>query len=179
MKGIVFTEFMAHVETHHGLVFLEDMIDECDAETKGAYTTVGTYPCSELVKLIGTLSEKTGEDISEIITGFGRQLAVSFKNSFPQYYKDDDYFDFVECVESRIHIDVRKLYPDAELPEFKTISRSGTELVVDYISARKLEHLALGLLEASAAHFDETVSVSMAPYMNGETRIVRFTIGRT
>ena len=178
MKGIIFTEFMAHVETHHGAMFLDDVIESCDAETKGAYTSVGTYPCMELVKLISVYSAKSGVDIPEIITGFGKQLAFIFKHRFPQYFEDADYFDFIEDVENKIHVDVLKLYPNAELPQFKTISRDDTTLVVDYISARKLEHLALGLFQGTADHFQETISVSMQPRTDAETHVVRFTVVR-
>lgn len=169
---------MSHVESNHGSVMLDDIIETSQTETRGAYTAVGTYPCMELVKLISALSEKTRQSVPDIIIGFGKQLAETFKHGFPQYFGEGDYFDFVECVESRIHIDVLKLYPDAELPRFNTISRSDDTLVIDYISSRNLEHLALGLLQGTAEHFGETVSISMVPFMDGETRTVRFEINR-
>ena len=178
MKGIVFTEFMDHVETHHGYQFLDDVIEASDTETKGAYTAVGTYPCSELVQLISVMSSKTGQQIPEIITGFGKQLAKTFKRDFPAYFEEDDYFDFVECVEHKIHVDVLKLYPDAELPRFETIERTADKIIIDYTSSRALEHLALGLFQGTAADFGESISIDMTTYTRDDLRIVRFEISR-
>ncbi len=178
MKGIVFTEFMEHVETHHGYQFLDDVIESSDAETKGAYTAVGTYPCSELVQLISVMSSKTGQQIPEIIIGFGKQLATTFKRDFPSYFEEPDYFDFVECVENRIHVDVLKLYPDAELPRFETIERTSEKIIIDYTSTRALEHLALGLFQGTAEHFGESISIEMQTYMRDDVRVVRFEISR-
>ena len=176
MKGVVFTEFMDHVETAHGPLVVDKIIETSDTQSQGAYTAVGTYPCAELVSLIVSLSQHSGIDVPEIITQFGESLAVSFKRDFPAYYEDVDYFDFVERVESHIHIDVLKLYPDAELPRFKTVSRDEDVLVIDYISSRSLEHLALGLLTGSARHFNKTANVSMRVFEDNGQRIVRFTI---
>lgn len=178
MKGIVFTEFMDHVEALHGFQFLDDVIESSDAETKGAYTAVGTYPCSELVQLISVISSKTGKQIPEIIIGFGRQLAITFKEKFPSYFEESDYFDFVESVESKIHVDVLKLYPEAELPHFETIDRTSDKLVIDYTSSRALEHLAFGLFQGTAADFGESISIDMQTHMRDDERIVRFEISR-
>jgi hypothetical protein len=178
VKGIVFTEFMDHVEAGHGHQFLDDVIESSDAETKGGYTAVGTYPCAELVQLISVFSSKTGLNIPEILIGFGKQLAVTFKRDFPSYFDEIDYFDFVECVENRIHVDVLKLYPDAELPRFETVERTSEKLVIDYISSRALEHLALGLFQGTAAEFGESISIEMDTYTREGTRIIRFEILR-
>ncbi|MEO9968446.1 MAG: heme NO-binding domain-containing protein [Hyphomonadaceae bacterium] len=179
MKGVVFTEFMDHLERAYGPVLVDDVITSSGVETRGAYTSVGTYPCSELVRLISAMSSISGLGIPQIIRQFGEQLAVSFKRDHPQYYDNIGYFDFVEAVENRIHVDVLKLYPDAELPRFFTVSRSERKLVIDYLSARHLEELAYGLLLGTARHFDENVSISMQPIKRDEGTCIRFEIVRS
>ncbi len=178
MKGIVFTEFMEHVESVHGYPALDAIIDNSGAETAGAYTSIGTYPCSELVSLITSLSQYSGVQMPDIITQFGESLAASFKRIYPEYFEGVDYFDFVEGIENRIHVDVLKLYPDAELPHFQTISRTQNELVIDYRSSRALEHLALGLLRGCAGHFYEAVAIEMSPFETETQSFVRFVIRR-
>ncbi len=179
MKGIVFTEFMDHLEQVYGPVIVENVVANSGVESEGAYTSVGTYPCSELIRLISAMSSLTGLEISKIIRQFGEQLAVSFRRDYPQYYTEIDYFDFVETVENRIHVDVLKLYPDAELPKFFTVSRSKEKLVIDYHSARALEELAFGLLLGTARHFGEDVSISMEPFNKNENKFTRFEITRS
>ena len=44
MKGIVFTEFLEMVEDKFSADMVDDIIDDCDLASGGAYTAVGTYP---------------------------------------------------------------------------------------------------------------------------------------
>jgi len=179
MKGIVFTEFLEHAENRLGPLDLERMIDGCDLESGGAYTSVGTYPCSEMVKLVSAFGAVTGESPTCVLHAFGRQLAESFYKAYPDYYEVPTFFDFVESVDNHVHAEVLKLYPDAELPRFQTVSRDVSTLVVDYTSSRNLEELARGLLEATANQFGETVKIDMAVLPGNVPRTVRFTLVRS
>lgn len=179
MKGIVFTEFLEHVEGAFGSMMVEQIVDACDLESGGAYTSVGTYPCEEMGQLVGALARFSGTDPSELLHGFGGRLASTFHGAYPQYFDVPGYFDFVESVDSHIHVEVLKLYPDAELPRFVSVSRDENCLVIDYISSRGLEDLAAGLLYASAAVFNEKVSVTSDTWGEGADRTVRFTLERS
>ena len=57
MKGIVFTEFLELVENEFGLIIVQRIIDECELETDGVYTSVGTYSHKDMFKMVGKLSE--------------------------------------------------------------------------------------------------------------------------
>ncbi len=48
MKGIVFTELIDMVEATFGEDMMDDVFDDCDLESGGAYTAVGTYDQSGL-----------------------------------------------------------------------------------------------------------------------------------
>lgn len=50
MKGIVFVEFLEMVESTFSAEMADDIIDACDLSSGGAYTSVGTYPHSEIVR---------------------------------------------------------------------------------------------------------------------------------
>jgi len=60
MKGIVFNEFIEMVEDKFGEDMVDDIIDESDLPSGGAYTTVGTYDHGELVTMVVKLSEFQG-----------------------------------------------------------------------------------------------------------------------
>ena len=178
MKGVVFTEFLDHVEAEVGMLQTQRIIDSCELESEGAYTAVGTYPCAEMGKLIGAVSDTTGRCPASLLKAFGHHLAGTFKQGYPVYFDVADFFDFVESIDSHINVEVQKLDADAELPEFHIIMRTDDTLVVDYISSRALEHLAYGLLEASAEVFGETIAISMTPRGDGASRVVRFQLDR-
>jgi hypothetical protein len=71
--------------------------------------------------------------------------------------------DFLCTVENHIHVEVKKLYPDADLPKFQTVVRSSEQLVLDYISCRPLSDLAVGLMLGAAEYFEQNVAISASP----------------
>jgi hypothetical protein len=87
-----------------------------------------------------------------ILHEFGGRLAETFHKAYPQHFKVPDFFDFVESVDSHIHVEVMKLYPDAELPSFVT-RWEGDAFILEYRSARPFAALAEGLLLGAIAHW--------------------------
>jgi hypothetical protein len=67
-------------------------------------------------------------------------------------------FDFIGQIDNHIHVEVRKLYPDAELPRIDT-SRSDGEMELLYSSRRPLADFAHGLLEGCISHFGSSVDL--------------------
>ena len=59
MKGIVFTEFLDLVEERFGLEMVDAIISQSKLESKGVYTSIGTYSFSELLQLLQNLQTKT------------------------------------------------------------------------------------------------------------------------
>lgn len=176
MKGIVFTEFLEFVEDQMGADMVDAIIDDCDLASGGAYTAVGTYPFAELRDLLLALARRAEADPADLLRGFGHKLCRTFTIGHGQYFAAaGSLFDFLGSIEDHIHVEVRKLYPDAELPSLKVAGRTDREMLLDYSSSRGLEALAEGLICASAEHFGETVAVTTAPSPLGA---VRFTITR-
>lgn len=174
MKGIIFTEFLELVEDTFGLDVCQKMLDE--NQNEGIYTSVGTYDHGDLVKLIVSLSKLTGVSAEELQRVYGKSVFNTLYNSLPGLEgKADSTFSFIKSVEEYIHIEVKKLYPSANPPSFKFISASKTLLVMDYLSARCMSHVCLGLIQGCAEHFAENIDIQMDP-INAEQSQVRFTI---
>ncbi|MCW8332912.1 heme NO-binding domain-containing protein [Vibrio sp. SCSIO 43135] len=174
MKGIIFTEFMELVEQEFGLEVLENMLDESGSE--GIFTAVGSYDHRELVKMIVSLSKLTDVPIEALQEVFGKSVFNNLLNTLPNsagLKKCANTFQFIRHVEEYIHLEVKKLYPDAKPPSFVFISETQTEMVFDYHSARCLSHVCLGLIQGCAQHFNEAVDVEMAPN-DGDLSDVRF-----
>ena len=58
MKGIVFREFIAMVETQFSLETADHIISASNLSTDGAYTSVGTYPPQEMVVTCPVFSDQ-------------------------------------------------------------------------------------------------------------------------
>lgn len=120
MKGMVFTELLGFVEQTYGEDAVDDLIEGSDLPSGGAYTAVGTYDHREMQSLVTTLAAQSNTPPNELLSLFGQHLIQRFKASFPDFFKTAaTLFDFLESIDNHIHVEVRKLYPDAELPEFR------------------------------------------------------------
>jgi hypothetical protein len=85
-------------------------------------------------------------------------------------------FDFLSRIEDHVHAEVRKLYPDAELPTFETrLSDSGT-LEMTYRSRRPFADLALGLIQGCLKHYGEDVSIEQVDLSDDGRTHVCFTL---
>jgi len=78
MKGIVFTEFLDMVEKKFGYEVVDQIIGDSNLNSKGVYTSVGTYPHSEVVQLLMNLSDKVKIDPRILRKEFGKYLFDTF-----------------------------------------------------------------------------------------------------
>jgi len=177
MKGVVFTEFLEMVESKFSADMVDDIIAGANLPDGGAYTAVGTYPHAELGRLVAQLSKMTGLRIPELLKTYGRYLFGRFYLGFPQFFAEaHESFEFLERIEKFIHVEVRKLYPDAELPTFETLRLAPDHLRMIYRSPRCLGDFAQGLMEACFDHFKEKVEIVRGDESDGA--IVRFDLQR-
>ena len=176
MKGIVFTEFLDMVEKEFGYEVVDHIIEQSDLESNGIYTAVGTYHHSEIVQLLTRLSMKTETDAQVLLKAFGGYLFETFLAGYPQFFNEhDNLFGFLNSIDNHIHVEVRKLYPDAALPKFETQETEDGTLIMTYTSDRKMSALAEGLIEKSIVHYKVPHTIE-SQLLNEDGSWVRFTI---
>ncbi|MET0600233.1 MAG: heme NO-binding domain-containing protein [Mesorhizobium sp.] len=177
MKGIVFTEFLEMVEGAFSPDVADRIVDVADLPSGGVYTTVGTYDHTEMIRLVSILSEETGIPIPDLMRAFGEYLFSRFSSLYPKYFDGvDSAFGFLSNVEDYIHVEVRKLYPEAELPSFGCdLSRPGT-MRLTYRSSRPFAPLAEGLIRGCLTHFGETADIEIEDLSAGAGTSARFVI---
>lgn len=177
MKGIIFTELMEMVETGHGLEIADKLLSHPKLSTGGVYIATGTYPVEDLEILLGTLQEILGADRDTLLKLFSGHLFQTFEKKYAGLLEGySDTFGLLKMIEGHIHVEVKKLYPDAELPEFEVESETQDQLVLIYTSSRHMGALAEGLMEAAARHFQETFDIQKEKIT---TESMRFTLNRT
>ena len=87
MKGIVFTELMEMVEDRFGIEMVDRIIQPKELVSKGVFTSVGTYPFSDLVSILGHLSQATGASIPDLEKVFGQYLAGRFSKMYLPFFQ--------------------------------------------------------------------------------------------
>lgn len=161
MKGIVFTEFLEMVEEKFGYEVVDQIIEESKLPSGGAYTSVGTYSHAEMVQLLTGLSQKTNKDVPSLLKAFALYFFDTLEKNYPQFLeRANGAFDFLESIENYIHVEVKKLYPDAELPTFETKMVADNSLEMIYTSERAMADFAEGLMERAIAYYGEKVTIA-------------------
>ena len=176
MKGMVFTEFVEMVESKFSPEIADQMIVNANVESGAAYTSVGVYSHHEMLALVTELSVLTNVPVPQLVRSFGEYLLGSFVAGHPQFFEGmDSAYSFLASVNDTVHMEVLKLYPDAELPHFDT-ERSGEKMVMVYRSSRPFADLAEGLILATCDHFKENITVQREDSRNGDDYVSRFTL---
>lgn len=165
MKGIVFIQFTDMVQEKWGEDMVEELIERADLDSGGAYTSVGTYRYHEMVSLITHLSDMSGIAPEDLQKAFGAYLFDRLSTKYSGFLEGkSDLFSFLESIEDTIHVEVKKLYPEAELPTFEHQRPKQNMLEMLYRSKRPFAALAEGLLRGAIAHFGEDVDLSRKDY---------------
>jgi hypothetical protein len=178
MKGIVFTGFLDLVEEKFGLETVDNIIKSSALKSNGAYTSVGTYDFSEMLQLITHLSNNTGLLIENLLLVYGEHFFGVIKKSYPDLlatYKDP--IEMISSIENHIHVEVRKIYSDTELPTFEVIEKTYNSLIITYKSSRSIHHFGLGLMNKTFEHFNSTASIVLEKIKEDGTE-VRFVINK-
>ena len=159
MKGVVFTQFLEMVEEKFGFDTVDEIIER--SGVKGVYTQAGNYPAEELLSLVKELSNLKGVSQNELICAYGKHLFPILIKIYPEAVKRyKSTFDFISNVDNVVHPEVKKLYPDSDLPQFEEVSKNETELKVKYRSNKPLMEFAKGLILSCSNHYNEKIDVT-------------------
>ena len=161
MKGVIFTEFLGMVEQAFSADMVDDLIEATDPASQGAYTAVGTYGHEEIVAMVVELSRRSGASVPDLLKTFGSHLFGRFEVIYPTLMPPaKTAFDFLESIEAVIHVEVLKLYPDAQLPKLRAVRHDENHMTLEYRSPRGFQDLAVGLIMGCGAHFGESLEVT-------------------
>lgn len=179
MRGIIFTEFVSLVEEKFGIQMADALLSLPGLTDGGAYTSVGTYPHGEMLTLVTGLSERTGLPADELCKVFGEWLFAKLAGAYDFAVKPHaDAFSFLASLDAIIHAEVRKLYPDAELPHVPVTRVDATTLVMEYRSKRPFADVAEGLLRGCLAWYGERADIRREAVDGTPANAARFTLVR-
>jgi hypothetical protein len=180
MKGIVFTEFLSMLDQKFSPETTEEVLMSAPLASGGSYTAVGTYPHEELVAMLLKACEITQTPPPQMLQKFGAHLLKVFRKKFPDFFTAHrDPLDFLEQVDSYVHVEVYKLYPDAELPRFYCQRLSPGRLLMDYHSSRHLDDLAYGLIMEAITSYGVSADVQRSKVVLNGVEGTRFDISRS
>ena len=178
MKGIIFSEFLDLVEDKFGLEMVDRIISESELDSNGAYTAVGTYEFSEMIQLLASLSKNTKIDTEKLLQIYGEHFFNVISASYPDLLATfEEPIHMLSSIENHIHIEVRKIYPDAELPTFFVEEKSNNHLIMVYKSSRAMHSFGLGLMNRTFQHFNSEGKI-LVEKINDDGTEVKFIINK-
>ncbi|MBE7692741.1 hypothetical protein G1K75_06485 [Tenacibaculum finnmarkense] len=172
MKGIVFTEFLDLVEEKFGLEVVDKIISQSTLDSQGIYTAIGTYSFSEMLQLLQHLSKHSGISIDDLLLLYAEHFFSVIENSYPGLlatYKEP--IEMLASIENHIHVEVQKIYPDAELPTFIVKERTENSLIMIYKSSRAMHHFGLGLMNKTFEHFNTSATIVLEKIKQDGTEV--------
>ena len=157
MKGIVFNLLEEVVTREYSADIWDDLLDA--ASVNGSYTSLGSYPDEDLLKLVMAASSALQQPPEEVIRWFGRSAVPLLADKYPAFFAPHSSTrSFILTLNEIIHPEVRKIYPGADVPEFD-FQLTDSSLLLGYTSKRRLCSFAQGLIEGTAEHYDEQVEL--------------------
>ena len=157
MKGIVFTLFNELVEKAFGLKAWDDLLKRTGQD--GIYTAAQTYPDSAILSMVGGLSEQSGVPGGQLLRTFGEFMLKGFVDQYPTFFPAGmSAKELLMSVDGIIHVEVKKLFSEVQLPRFEYEDPAADRLVLIYRSKRQLCALAEGLIDGTAKHFGEKIT---------------------
>ncbi len=178
MKGLVFTEFFNLVESTFDEDMVDLLIDNTKPSSKGAYTSVGSYDYAELEAMVVELHKQSEIPVSDLLTLFGKHLGEQFALKFSSFFEEaGSTVELLKTVDEHIHVEVRKLYPDAQLPKFSyETDKDDGHFILNYESVRPLAEVAYGLILKTSEYYKETFNVAMEKWTKGAVYHCKFDI---
>jgi predicted hydrocarbon binding protein len=167
MKGMVFTILEDMTIQNFGLEAWQTVLDKVNPPSQGIYTSSDTYPDEEFLNLVTALSEEKKISKETLTQDFGYFMFPYLAKKFPVFLKPEMTLkEFLKSIEGIIHVEVKKLFPEAGLPTFRYEEPSPNQLIMFYQSPRKLCHLAMGLILAAADHFNNPIKLQQTSCMH-------------
>lgn len=174
MKGAVLIALNDFVEENFGPEAWERILENANPASGGVYTSVQNYDDEEVVALVGAVCEELKIDIQQALCQFGRYLFSVLNDKYSIFTKiQPDFYKFLASVEDVVHVEVKKLFPDAYLPTLKAVDQSDSHIVLKYISRRRMCSLAEGLIRGAAKQYGVNVSIEQPKcYCKGDDHCI-------
>ena len=179
MKGTIFNILEEFICENFGDEAYEELLEKITPELneKGPFVGPGTYPDSDFFALVGALLEMKGISPEDGVRALGKYAFKKLLDKLPiSVNQFENPKSLILGINGVIHMEVKKLYEDAELPFFEFDELSEKVLVMKYFSSRKLYPFVKGLLDGLAVYMNSPFEQEFRKEGSGKDEYGVFTI---
>jgi predicted hydrocarbon binding protein len=160
MKGLIFNLLEEFLVARCGETEYELILTDCQlCADPSLMVGPGSYPDQDFTAIIASAAKRLGLGSKELLHEVGRAAIPRLVSRYPQFFIPSKHpRDFFASLNFIHHLEVKKLYKDAELPRFRCENKADGSLLISYISGRGLCHLFSGLINGVADHYQTPLS---------------------
>ncbi|MFP7755422.1 heme NO-binding domain-containing protein [Thermodesulfobacteriota bacterium B35] len=157
MKGIIFNLLEDYIASNHGEEAYERLLARCSLKTGEPLLMVapGTYPDEDFHEIVRQAAAAGHLPVDDFYRDFGRfaipRMADRYPDFFAPFHHPKDFLKFTGMVHL---VEVKKLYKDAQVPDFTCRDTGPDTLLLRYTSERMLCRLVEGLIEGVAEYYN-------------------------
>jgi len=134
------------------------------------------YPDAHLYALVGQAAEMTGLSAEKLQEKFGEYLVPDLMYMYSKLV-DPDWrtLEMLEHTEAVMHTRVRQEHAGNKPPVLDVKRVAPNEVMINYVSPRRMGALAVGIVRGLATYFDEESHITIEPLTseNGERVQIR------
>lgn len=154
MKGIIFNLLEDFIVEKLGEEKYEDIVAGAGLKTQEPFVGPGIYPDEDLAAILNGAVEEMGIAMHEALRMFGRHCFPKLAARFSAFTEGCPHPKrFLMTVNSTIHTEVKKLYPDATPPTLTYDDPAPDRLIVRYDSGRRLCKFMEGLIDGVSDYY--------------------------
>lgn len=179
MHGTVFTLLKRYVQTQYDHSTWVKLVERSGLQAVD-FEAKQVYPDAHLYALVGQAAELSGLPASELHEKFGEYLVPDLMYMYQKLVQPGwKTLDMLEHTEETMHRQVRREHPEHSPPVLHVQRLSENEVVVDYVSPRRMGGLAVGIVRGLAVYFDEADCIDVQPTTSEDGERVSIRVRRT
>ena len=178
MHGTIFSLLKRYVQTQYDHSTWLKLV-EAAGLTSADFSHKEVYPDEHLYAIVGQAAEATGIPASELHEKFGEYLVPDLMYMYQKYLKPEwRTLEMLEHTEHTMHYQVRKEHPENSPPVLQVQRLNDQEVLINYVSPRRMGGLAVGIVRGLATYFDEADRIDVHPTTSEDGQRVQIHVRR-
>ena len=178
MHGTILTLLKRYVQTQYDHSTWVKLM-ELSGLDKVAFDHKTVYPDDHMYALVGHAAEMTGLSADELREKFGEYLVPDLIYMYQRLLKPGwKTLDMLEHTELTMHKQVRQEHTENSPPVLEVSRLGPNELMIDYVSPRRMGGLAVSIVRGLATYYDEADRIDVMPTTTDDGERVRIHVRR-
>ncbi|MDJ0367084.1 heme NO-binding domain-containing protein [Hymenobacter sp. H14-R3] len=179
MHGTIFTLLKRYVQTQYDHSTWLKLVEAANLES-GDFSHKEVYPDEHIYALIGQAATKIGISAGELHEKFGEYLVPDLMYMYQKYINPDwRTLEMLENTEHSLHNQVRREHPENSPPVLQVKRLNDNEVMINYVSQRRMSGLAIGIVRGLAAYYDEADRIDVMPTTSEDGERVQIHVRRS